>query len=39
MQEFLGLWHFENEKGTCYDRHLKAIYDAIKTAKVKKAGK
>jgi hypothetical protein len=37
MQEFLGGWQLEHKNGTCYDRHLNAIYDAIKSAKVKKA--
>jgi hypothetical protein len=39
MQEFLGGWHLSHENGTCYDQHLNAIYDAIKAAKVKNAGK
>jgi hypothetical protein len=34
MQEFLGGWQLEKEGGTCYDRHLNAIYDAIKAAKL-----
>jgi hypothetical protein len=39
MQEFLGGWQLQHKNGTCYDRHLNAIYDAIKAAKVEKAVK
>jgi hypothetical protein len=39
MREFLGGWHFQHENGTCYDRHLNALYKAIKAAKIKEAGK
>jgi hypothetical protein len=35
MMEFLGGWQLEHKNGTCYDRHLIAIYDAIKSAKVR----
>jgi hypothetical protein len=37
--EFLGGWQLQHKNGTCYDRHLNAIYDAIKAAKVEKADK
>jgi hypothetical protein len=39
MQEFLGGWQLSHENKTCYDRHLNAIYDAIKAARVKNVGK
>jgi hypothetical protein len=39
MQEFLGGRHLEHKDGTCYDRHLNAIYKAIKVAKIRETDK
>jgi hypothetical protein len=39
MMEFLGGWQLQHKNGTCYDRHLNAIYDAIKAAKIKQEEK
>jgi hypothetical protein len=39
LQEFLGGWQLHHKNGTVYDRHLNAIYDAVKAAKAKKVGK